>query len=93
MASLVRRAESASPPKADYWTYVMTGWIGAISLYVAVFILTIAVAIRDRPAAAPADVTGDFGWQAFGTPDFFSGLAASTVIFISSSGHSAFIPM
>jgi len=72
---------------------VTLGWIGGISLYSAVLILTIAVAVRDRPAAAPADVTGDFGWTAVGNPTFLSGLAASTVIFISSSGHSANIPM
>lgn len=56
-------------------------------------ILTIAVAVRDRPATAPPEVTEDFGWTVVGSPTFLTGLAASTVIFISSSGHSAFIPM
>lgn len=67
-------------------------WIGVVSLYTAVLVLSIAVAVRDRPAIAPA---GDYelGWKAFGKPDFLSGLAASSVIFISSSGHSANIPM
>lgn len=56
-------------------------------------ILTIAVAVRDRPATAPPEVTDNFGWTVVGSPTFLTGLAASTVIFISSSGHSAFIPM
>jgi hypothetical protein len=70
----------------------IASWIGGISLYTAVLILTIAVAVRDRPAAAPEGVT-DYGFTAIGSPTFLSGLAASTVIFISSSGHSANIPM
>lgn len=65
-----------------------------ISLTVStVLILTIAVGVQDRPAAAPQ--TGDFDpdFVAVGSPTFLTGLAASTVIFISSSGHSAFVPI
>ncbi|GAA5859917.1 hypothetical protein JCM8547_004386 [Rhodosporidiobolus lusitaniae] len=68
-------------------------WIGVISLYIAVFILVVAVGVRDRPAMAPA---GDFdlGFFAVGKDiSFLTGLSASTVIFISSSGHSANIPV
>ncbi|GAA5999346.1 uncharacterized protein JCM10292_001220 [Rhodotorula paludigena] len=64
-------------------------WIGAVSLYVAVFILVVAVGVNSRPAIAPS---GDYelGFYAVGQNiDFLTGLAASTVIFISSSGHSA----
>ncbi|GJN88359.1 hypothetical protein Rhopal_001324-T1 [Rhodotorula paludigena] len=67
----------------------LNGWIGAVSLYVAVFILVVAVGVNSRPAIAPP---GDYelGFYAVGqNVDFLTGLAASTVIFISSSGHSA----
>lgn len=60
-----------------------------MSLYVAVFILVVAVGVNSRPAIAPP---GDYelGFYAVGhNIDFLTGLAASTVIFISSSGHSA----
>ncbi|GAA5887079.1 hypothetical protein JCM6882_009440 [Rhodosporidiobolus microsporus] len=68
-------------------------WVGVVSLYVAVFILVVAVGARSRPAMAPA---GDFdlGWFPVGKDiSFLTGLSASTVIFISSSGHSANVPI
>lgn len=54
--------------------------------------MVIAVAVRDRPYAAPPGVT-DFGWRALGHPNFISGITSTTLIFVSSSGHSAFIPV
>ncbi|GAA6031257.1 hypothetical protein JCM8097_005570 [Rhodosporidiobolus ruineniae] len=68
-------------------------WIGVVSLFVAVFILAVAVGVADRPAMAPAG-DYDLGFFAVGKDiSFLTGLSASTVIFISSSGHSANVPI
>ena len=69
------------------------GWAGFISIYAAVFILTVAVTQVDRPAAAPATGPIDLGYHAFNTPTFIGGMVACTTIFVSSAGTSAFIPV
>ena len=68
------------------------GWAGFLSIYVAVFILVVAVTQVDRPAAAPP---GDYelGYHAFASPTFHGAMVATTTIFISSAGTSAFIPV
>jgi len=63
-----------------------------VTLLVSVGILVIAVGVQDRPFLAPAEVT-DFGFQAIGSPTFLTGMSAALIIFVSSSGTSAFIPM
>ncbi|KAK8051776.1 Amino acid transporter- transmembrane [Apiospora rasikravindrae] len=72
------------------------GWAtfaGFVSLFVAVFIVTVGVTTRDRPAAAPK--TGDFelGFVAVNYPDFVAGMTATATIFISSAGSSSFLPV
>ncbi|KAK6853035.1 Amino acid transporter- transmembrane [Apiospora arundinis] len=72
------------------------GWVtfaGFISLFVAIFIVTVGVTTRDRPAAAPQ--TGDFelGFVAINHPTFVAGMTATATIFISSAGSSAFLPV
>ncbi|KAK8080332.1 Amino acid transporter- transmembrane [Apiospora hydei] len=72
------------------------GWVtfaGFVSLFVAVFIVTVGVTTRDRPAAAPP--TGDFelGFVAVNYPDFVAGMMATATIFISSAGSSSFLPV
>jgi len=68
-------------------------WAGFISIFIAVFIVVIAVTTLDRPAAAPQ--TGDFelGYYAIAHPTFAAGMVASATIFVSSSGTSAFLPV
>lgn len=70
------------------------GWAGFISIYVAVFILVVAVTQVDRPAAAPVDGILDKGFTTWGLGATFSGgMVALTTIFVSTAGHSAFIPV
>lgn len=66
---------------------------GTISIFIAVFIVVVAVTTLDRPAAAPQ--TGDFelGWEAIAYPSFTIGMVATCTIFISSAGTSAFLPV
>lgn len=69
-------------------------WAGFISIFVAVFIVVVAVTTRDRPAAAPA--TGDYELGYYVVPSgvtFAAGVVASTTIFVSSAGTSAFLPV
>jgi len=71
---------------------LIPAWIGVITLFASIMTLVVAVGAQDRPALAPA---GDFdlGFYAIGSPTFLTGMSASLIIFVSSSGHSAFIPM
>jgi hypothetical protein len=59
---------------------------------VSVFMVVIAVGVQSRPYLAPPGVT-DYGFQVIGSPTFLTGMSATLIIFVSSSGTSAFIPM
>ncbi|KAJ5863879.1 uncharacterized protein N7529_005795 [Penicillium soppii] len=72
------------------------GWLtyaGFISIYAAVLIVVIGVTTRDRPAAAPQEGPYDLGFVAINNPGFAAGMVASSTIFVSSAGTSAFIPV
>jgi amino acid permease len=72
------------------------GWltyVGFISIYAAVLIVVIGVTTRDRPAAAPQEGPYDLGFVAINNPGFAAGMVASSTIFVSSAGTSAFIPV
>jgi hypothetical protein len=68
-------------------------WAGFISIYVAVFIVVVGVATRDRPASAPPTGDYDFGYHAIAYPTFMVGMTATCTIFVSSAGTSAFLPV
>ncbi|WWC62253.1 uncharacterized protein I303_104849 [Kwoniella dejecticola CBS 10117] len=71
----------------------VVAWVGVTLLYVAVLILTIAVGAQDRPFLAPEGVT-DYGYQVVASnTTFITGMSACLIIFVSSSGTSAFIPI
>lgn len=70
----------------------MPAWIGCATLIIAVGIVVIAVGVQDRPTLAPPGVT-DVGYQVIGNPTFLTGMSAALIIFVSSSGTSAFVPM
>lgn len=69
-----------------------SAWIGCVTLLVSVGILVIAVGVQDRPYLAPPGVI-DYGFQIIGSPTFLTGMSATLIIFVSSSGTSAFIPI
>lgn len=68
-------------------------WAGFISIFVAVFIVVIAVTTLDRPAAAPQTGDFDLGYVVIAHPTFVAGITASATIFVSSAGTSAFLPV
>lgn len=68
-------------------------WAGFISIFLAVFIVVVAVTTLDRPAAAPQTGDFDLGYHVIGHPTFIAGMTASATIFVSSAGTSAFLPV
>ncbi|GIZ40608.1 hypothetical protein CKM354_000394000 [Cercospora kikuchii] len=69
-------------------------WVGFISIFVAVFIIVVAVTTQDRPAAAPATGDFDLGFKAIPSGvTFAAGVVASCTIFVSSAATSAFLPV
>ncbi|KAL2835375.1 transmembrane amino acid transporter protein-domain-containing protein [Aspergillus pseudoustus] len=72
------------------------GWlsyVGFLSIYIAVFIVVVGVTQRDRPAAAPQEGPYELGYVAINNPGFAGGMVASSTIFVSSAGTSAFLPV
>ncbi|EPE25402.1 hypothetical protein GLAREA_01314 [Glarea lozoyensis ATCC 20868] len=68
-------------------------WVGFASIFIAVFIVVIAVTTLDRPAAAPQTGDYDFGYHVIAYPTFVAGITATATIFVSSAGTSAFLPV
>jgi hypothetical protein len=68
-------------------------WVGFASIFVAVFIVVIAVTTLDRPAAAPQTGDYDLGYHVIAYPTFVAGITATATIFVSSAGTSAFLPV
>ncbi|KAK3114757.1 hypothetical protein LTR53_006600 [Teratosphaeriaceae sp. CCFEE 6253] len=68
-------------------------WIGFSTFFIAVFIFTVAVSQRRRPAAAPQTGDFDLGWTAIAYPGFVAGITASANLFIFSSGSSMYLPV
>lgn len=72
------------------------GWltyVGFVSIYAGVLIVVIGVTTRDRPAAAPQEGPYELGYVAVNNPGFAAGMVASSTIFVSSAGTSAFLPV
>ncbi|KAL4756300.1 uncharacterized protein BDW70DRAFT_154312 [Aspergillus foveolatus] len=72
------------------------GWlsyVGFLSIYIALFIVVVSMTQRNRPAAAPQKGPYDLGYVAINNPGFAGGMVASSTIFISSAGTSAFLPV
>lgn len=58
-----------------------------------VLAVVIGVALRDRPAAAPAEGDFDLGFRLLGNPSFAAGITATATIFISSASAPTYIPI
>ncbi|KAI2625752.1 amino acid transporter [Hypoxylon sp. NC1633] len=68
-------------------------WAGFFSIFIAVLIVVVGVTIVDRPAAAPQEGDFDLGYRVIAYPTFVQGMTATAIIFVSSSGSSAFLPV
>ncbi|GAB7328628.1 hypothetical protein MBLNU13_g00567t1 [Cladosporium sp. NU13] len=65
-------------------------WVGMISIVAAVFSLTVAVGVQDRPAEAPQEGPYVSTWKLFGTPTFAEAMAAIASIIFAFCGVPAY---
>jgi len=77
-------------------TFHAIGWLTSVgfgSIFIAVFIVVVAVTTLHRPAAAPQTGNFDLGYHIIAHPTFAAGITASATIFVSGAGSSAFLPV
>ncbi|KAM0266423.1 hypothetical protein ACHAPA_006853 [Fusarium lateritium] len=71
-------------------------WVGVISLMVAVYLVTIAVGIQDRPSAAPK-INIDHEWKSdyklYNSPGFADAMTAISTIIFAYAGTPLFFPI
>ncbi|RWA03402.1 hypothetical protein EKO27_g11703 [Xylaria grammica] len=65
-------------------------WIGLFGILIAVFTVTIAVGVQDRPAAAPQDGPWTSDFKIVGNPSFPEAIAAVSSIVFAYAGTPAF---
>ncbi|CAI0643156.1 unnamed protein product [Colletotrichum noveboracense] len=68
-------------------------WVGVTSIMVAVFTVTIAVGLQDRPAAAPTDGVFVSDFKIINNPTFTKAISAISSIVFSYAGTGAFFPI
>lgn len=77
--------------KFDKMTWPMTG--AFFSVMGGILAVVVGVALRDRPAAAPATGDFDLGFKIVANPTFAGGVTAAATIFISSAAGPVYIPV
>ncbi|ENH72353.1 N amino acid transport system protein [Fusarium oxysporum f. sp. cubense race 1] len=65
-------------------------WLGLICVITSVIVLTIAVGIQDRPAAAPKDAVWVSDYELFKKPSFTSAMSAICALIFAYAGTPAF---
>ncbi|CAG7963062.1 unnamed protein product [Penicillium salamii] len=68
-------------------------WVGLIGILTAIFMVTIAVAIQDRPFAAPKDAVWVPDYQIVGNPSFTKGITAVSTLVMAYAGTPGFFPI
>ncbi|KAJ4264534.1 hypothetical protein NW762_005736 [Fusarium torreyae] len=67
--------------------------VGVVCIITAVFVVTIAVGVQDRPPAAPQDGEWKSDFKLFGNPSFAQGVSAVTTLIFAYAGTGAFFPI
>ncbi|KAI1366245.1 putative amino acid transporter [Xylaria arbuscula] len=65
-------------------------WVGITTILVAIFTVTIAVGVQDRPSDAPQDVPWTSDYKLFGNPSFQEAITAVSALAFSFAGTPAF---
>ncbi|RSL65768.1 hypothetical protein CEP51_012939 [Fusarium floridanum] len=65
-------------------------WIGLVCIMTAIFSVTVAVGVQDRPAAAPKDGVWVSDYKLTNTPSFVDGISAISALIFAFSGTPAF---
>ncbi|BCS02834.1 putative amino acid transporter (Mtr) [Aspergillus luchuensis] len=68
-------------------------WAGAASIIISAFIVTIAVGVQDRPAAAPKQGAWQSDYKLFNRPSFAEAQKAISTIIFAYAGTPAFFPI
>lgn len=62
------------------------GWVGLISIFSAVMVMTVSVGVQDRPNDAPATGPWDKDFKLFTTPTFADAISAVATILFAAAG-------
>ncbi|CAG7974011.1 unnamed protein product [Penicillium salamii] len=65
-------------------------WIGALSIIIAVFVVTVAVGLQDRPSEAPQSGHWESDYKLFNTPTFTEAISAVSTLVFTYAGTPAF---
>ncbi|CAG7926634.1 unnamed protein product [Penicillium olsonii] len=65
-------------------------WIGALSIIIAVFVVTIAVGLQSRPSEAPQSGHWESDYKLFNTPTFTEAISAVSTLVFTYAGTPAF---
>jgi hypothetical protein len=65
-------------------------WLGLVCILTAIFTVTIAVGIQDRPADAPQDGTWKSDWKTFGSPSFTQAISSISSLVFAYAGTPGF---
>ncbi|KAF5575972.1 neutral amino acid permease [Fusarium pseudocircinatum] len=68
----------------------MLAWVGLVCIMTAIFTVTIAVGIQDRPAAAPQEGHWKSDWKAVGNPSFTEAISSISSLIFAYAGTPGF---
>ncbi|KAF4451049.1 hypothetical protein F53441_5913 [Fusarium austroafricanum] len=68
----------------------MLAWLGLVCIMTAIFTVTIAVGIQDRPAAAPQEGHWKSDWKAIGNPTFTEAISSISSLIFAYAGTPGF---
>ncbi|KAF5654453.1 neutral amino acid permease [Fusarium heterosporum] len=68
----------------------MLAWLGLVCILTAIFTVTIAVGIQDRPAAAPQTGEWKSDWKTFGNPSFTEAISSISSLVFAYAGTPGF---
>ncbi|KAJ5433661.1 uncharacterized protein N7458_012817 [Penicillium daleae] len=68
-------------------------WVGAASIIISVFTVTIAVGVQDRPAAAPQQGPWKSDYKLFSSPTYAEAQTAVSTLIFAYAGTPAFFPI
>ncbi|CAG7918739.1 unnamed protein product [Penicillium olsonii] len=68
-------------------------WVGLIGMLTAIFMVTIAVAVQDRPSSAPQDAVWVPDYKIVGNPSFTKAITAVSTLVMAYAGTPGFFPI
>jgi hypothetical protein len=69
----------------------MLAWVGLVCIMTAIFTVTIAVGVQDRPAAAPQEGHWKSDWKVVGNPSFTEAISSISSLIFAYAGTPGFL--